>query len=234
MGLQISRDQIQPFDEILVGFSGDQVEVRGYVDLRTTFTNEHATKTIVIRYMMLNAPWSYKLGAVVSTTHLKPKFLTEGKVVTMKVDQEVARKCYENSMRTRRSTYSIAQVPTPISEEEPTELDPRMLEDLCGPKPVGELRIVEIGRGKTVQIRVDLDCRTESELHQVLRANLASFAWTAKDMSGIDLDIICHRLNVNSQIKAKIQRRRRLNDEKAKAATKEIQKLNKAGHIREI
>jgi len=68
----------------------------------------------------------------------------------------------------------------------------------------------------------------------VLQANLASFAWTVVDMPGIDSDVLCHRLNVNPQMKAKIQRRQRLNKEKAKATTKEIKKLNEVGHIKEI
>jgi len=32
-GMLIPKDQLQPFDGVLVGFSGEQVEVRGYVDL---------------------------------------------------------------------------------------------------------------------------------------------------------------------------------------------------------
>ena len=125
VGMQVPRDQLQPFDGVLVGFSGEQVEVRGFVDLRTTFFDDLAAKTIVIRYIVVNAPSSYnlllgrpslnKLGAVVSTVHMKMKFPAEGRVVTMKVDQEVARKCYENSLRTRRRAYNLSQIhPPPV------------------------------------------------------------------------------------------------------------------------
>jgi len=94
VSLQIPRDQLLPFDGVLVGFSGEQVEVRGYVNLRTTFSDEHAAKTIIIKYIVVNAPSSYNmllgrpslnmLGAVVSTTHLKMKFPAEGRLVTMR------------------------------------------------------------------------------------------------------------------------------------------------------
>jgi len=90
-------DQLQPFDEELVNFFGEQVEVRGYADLRITFRDDNVAKTIMVRYIVVNAPSSYnllvgrvsikKLGAVVSTTHLKMKFPTnKGKVVTMTVN----------------------------------------------------------------------------------------------------------------------------------------------------
>jgi len=60
-GLQISTDQLRPFDEVLVGFSGDQVEVKGYVDLRTTFRDKENAKTIFIRYIVVNAQISLDL-----------------------------------------------------------------------------------------------------------------------------------------------------------------------------
>ena len=53
VGLQIPIDQLRPFDGVLVGFSGDQVEVKGYVDLRTTFRNKEDAKAIFIRYIVV-------------------------------------------------------------------------------------------------------------------------------------------------------------------------------------
>lgn len=37
VGLGISEDLLQPFASTLLGFIGSQADVRGYVDLRTTF-----------------------------------------------------------------------------------------------------------------------------------------------------------------------------------------------------
>ena len=37
--LQLSPDHLKPYPGCLYGFAGDQVEVRGYVELRTTFTD---------------------------------------------------------------------------------------------------------------------------------------------------------------------------------------------------
>ena len=37
--LQLSPDQLRPYTDCLYGFAGDQLEVRGNIELRTTFTD---------------------------------------------------------------------------------------------------------------------------------------------------------------------------------------------------
>ncbi|XP_027902747.1 uncharacterized protein LOC114162932 [Vigna unguiculata] len=183
IGLQIPMDQLKPFDGVLVGFSGDQVEVKGYVDLRTTFRDKEDAKTIFIRYIGFNAPSSYnlllgrpslnKLGAVVSTVHLKMKFPSDdGKVLTLSVNQEVARKCYEDSLRLRRKVaYSVSTTEVVID----LELDPRLVHPERRPQPVGEVKKVLI-QGKKLRIGGDLSLEQEQQLIQVLEKNLSSFA----------------------------------------------------------
>jgi len=101
VGLGMPHDQLRPFDGVLVGFAGDLVEIRGYTDLRTTFSDDKAAKSIVVRYIVVKAPSSYnvllgrsslnQLEVVVSTAHLKMKFLANnGHVVTLRVDQAIA------------------------------------------------------------------------------------------------------------------------------------------------
>jgi len=78
---RLSPDQLRPHDGCLVGFAGDHVEVRGYVDPRTTFSDKEAARTIVMRYVVVNTPSAYnlllrrpsisKLGVVASTKHMK-------------------------------------------------------------------------------------------------------------------------------------------------------------------
>jgi len=66
-----------PYDEPIYGFSGEQVSIRGYIDLHTVFHEGTQTKTIAIRFLIVDAPTSYNillgrpslntLGVVVST-----------------------------------------------------------------------------------------------------------------------------------------------------------------------
>jgi len=94
------------------------VEVRGYLELRTTLTDGEASRTESIRYLVINANSAYnillgrpalnRLNAVASTRHMKMKLPDlSGKVRVIKSDEEEARKCYENSLKTKRGMFMV-------------------------------------------------------------------------------------------------------------------------------
>ena len=120
--LQLSPDQLRPYGGCLYSFAGDQVEVRGYIELRTTFTDGAASRTEKIRYLVVNVPSTYNIllgrptlngiGAVLSTRHMKVKLPSmEGVVITICSDQKEAKKCYENNLKNRRSVCHLARGP---------------------------------------------------------------------------------------------------------------------------
>jgi len=93
--LQLSTDQLRPYTECLYGFAGDEVEVCGHIELRTTFTDGASSCTASIRYLVVNAPSAYNIllgrpalnrfGALPSTRHMKVKLPSlEGAVITIK------------------------------------------------------------------------------------------------------------------------------------------------------
>jgi len=59
--LQLSPDQLRPYDDCLFGFNGDQVEVRGHVHLRMNFSYGTLSRTINIRYLVVNAVSAYNM-----------------------------------------------------------------------------------------------------------------------------------------------------------------------------
>ncbi|XP_068474249.1 uncharacterized protein [Phaseolus vulgaris] len=102
--LQLSPDLLRPYTGCLYGFADNTVEVRGYLELRTTFTDGTASRTESIWYLVVNANSAYnillgrpalnRLRAVPSTRHMKMKLPDlSGKVIVIKSDQEEARKC---------------------------------------------------------------------------------------------------------------------------------------------
>ena len=130
--LQLPLDQLRPYGGCLYGFAGDQVEVRGYIELRTTFTDKAASRTEKIKYLIMNAPSAYnillgrptlnRIGAVPSTRHMKVKLPSmEGVVITIRSDQKEAKKCYENSLKNKRSVSYITTTPPPGMEPRPME-----------------------------------------------------------------------------------------------------------------
>jgi hypothetical protein len=101
--LGLPKEVMREHRGALLGFSGQSVEIIGYVDLRTTFGEGENAKTIVIKYIIVDAQSSYNLilgrpalnglGAINSTTHLCIKYPLEGDGVgIVKADQSIARK----------------------------------------------------------------------------------------------------------------------------------------------
>jgi len=120
--LQLSPDQMRPYGGCLYSFAGDQVEVRGYIELRTTFTYGLASRTEKIRYLVVNASSAYNIllgrptlnrtGVVPSTRHMKVKLPSmEGLIITICSDQKEAKKCYEKSLKNKRYVCHVTTTP---------------------------------------------------------------------------------------------------------------------------
>lgn len=66
-----------------------------------------------------------------------------------------------------------------------------------------------------------------------LRKNINVFAWQSLDIPGIEAEVMCHKLHIIKSFKPVKQKSRRTSPEKAKVVEEEVQKLLKAGTIRE-
>jgi len=90
--------------------------------------------------ILLGRPALNRLRVVASTRHMKMKLPDlSGWVIVIKSDQEEARKCYENSFKTKRGVFAVTKRPgqeeTPM-DVEPSEASPE--EYVCmGETPVG-------------------------------------------------------------------------------------------------
>ena len=60
------------------------------------------------------------------------------------------------------------------------------------------------------------------------------FAWSAYEASGVDLNFICHNLNVNPSIIPKKQPHRRLSKDHSEVVKEEVMKLKQARAIKEV
>ena len=111
--LKILDEEIQQYSKSIVGFLGERVHTKGYIDLFTKFGTGGMTRTINIRYLIIDAYTSYNillgrpslntLGAVIFTYHLTMKFPSaSGDIITMHVAQSTERGCYADSLKERR------------------------------------------------------------------------------------------------------------------------------------
>jgi hypothetical protein len=87
---------------------------------------------------------------------------------------------------------------------------------------------------RAVTIRAHLSSEEENELIQFLYKNKDVFAWSAKDLQGVDKDIIKHTLETDKKIIPKKQQLRKMSEEKVKAVEAEVQRLQDVKVIREV
>jgi len=131
------------------------VEVRGYIELKTTFTDGSASRTEKIRYLFVNALSAYHIllgrptlnrtGAVPSTRYMKVKLPSiEGLIITIYSDQKEAKKCYENSLKNKRSVCHVTTTPPPGAEhprESPRVLDTALEVAAGGDVPMEDIEV---------------------------------------------------------------------------------------------
>ena len=58
-GMGFEPNELLPFSGTLVGFSGEQVQVLGYLPALTTFGDGGSAKTVQVRYLVVNASSPY-------------------------------------------------------------------------------------------------------------------------------------------------------------------------------
>ena len=69
---------------------------------------------------------------------------------------------------------------------------------------------------------------------EFLKQNIDVFAWNTYEAPGVDLEFICHHLNVNPLITLKKQPSRRPSKEHAETVREEVARLKQAGAIKEV
>jgi len=92
------------------------------------------------------------------------------------------------------------------------------------------LKEVEIVEAKKVNIGTTFTPQLEDNLVEVLKRNSNAFEWSLRDMSRVDPDFVCHKLDLNPWTKLVIQRRRKFGEEKIKAIVEETNKLISVDH----
>ncbi|XP_020225377.1 uncharacterized protein LOC109807267 [Cajanus cajan] len=250
--LGIPEAELIPYNEPLVGFSGERVQTKGYIKLSTRFCSDGPeVKDIPIKYVVVHANTSYnillgrpslnRLGAIVSTPHLAMKFPSEsGRIITVHADQKAARECYFASLRLPRlgatepsrekRVHSVAQ-----DLETVVDFDPRMEQDERV-EPIEDRYPLIIGptNQHVTYLGSNLSETERREIENVVKKNKDLFAWRPADMPGIDPTFLCHRLSVCREAKPVAQRKRKMGEERKKAVEAETSKLLEAGFIREI
>ena len=230
----IGRENLEPANTHLRGFSREKVLPLGSIQLVLTLGEPPCQATTTARFLIVDAPSAYNMllgrpslnaiKAVPSAYHMIIKFPTVHGVGTVRGDQRVARECYTASMKQKA-----------VDNVNVGELDSRD-EVLTRPEPSEELEPVSLDDDLEHLAYIDskLAKDLKSLLTQFLRQNRDIFAWKQADMDGIDPTVITHKLNTNPSFKPVKQKRRTFAPDRQKAINEEVGKLLQAGAIREV
>ncbi|RDY02621.1 hypothetical protein CR513_13891, partial [Mucuna pruriens] len=221
---------MEPYVGKLYGFAGEQVEIRGGIELETTFGERSYAHTIPVLCTIVDVEASYnvimerpalnKLGTVVSTYHLCMKYPVGKEVGRVWADHRVARRSYEDSLRIGSR---LARADRPDVNVLDLDLDPICDEECERPLPAKDLKEITIGTSLVHKMKIGtiLMREEESNLISFLQENRGVFVWSPANMLGIDIEFICHRLSISSGFRPIAQRRRKLGEEKRRATREE-------------
>ena len=230
----IGREKLEPINTHLRGFSGEKVLPLGSIQLVLTLGEPPRQATTTARFLIVDAPLTYNMllgrpslnaiRAIPSVYHMIIKFPTIHGVGMVRGDQRVARECYTASMKQRA-----------VDNVNVDELD-KSDEVLTRPKPSEELEPVSLDDDPEHlgYIGSKLSENLKGLLTQFLKQNRDIFVWKQADMGGINPTVITHRLHTNPSFKLVKQKRRSFAPERQKAINEEVNKLLRAGAIREV
>ena len=198
--MNLGRDQLRQMHSPLVGFGGMKVQPVGTIMLLMVVGTHPQQVTRNVNFLVVDCSSSYNAiirrptlnswKVVTSTYHLSVKFPTEYGEGEVQGDQLAARECYLAMLAMDEQTQTMN------IEERRIVADPtEALEDIP---------LDEDDPGKSTRIRADLERKIKKDLIHFLRENIDVFAWSHKDMPGIDPSVITHRLNVYPSSKEEV------------------------------
>ncbi|RDX68785.1 Retrovirus-related Pol polyprotein from transposon 17.6, partial [Mucuna pruriens] len=224
----------------LYSFAGECVPIKGTIELEMVFGEGETVRIISVLYTVIDDEASYniiigrpalnRLGAIVSTYHLCMKFPIGRRVGSIWADSRLARRCYEDSLKIGGS------IPASTVNVLDFDLDPRCVYESERPHPVEDVKSIQIGPSAchVTKVGTALSYEEEARLVNFLMQNVDVFAWTPKDMPGIDPGFMCHHLSIMKGAKPVIQKRRKQGEERRRAAREETNRLLTTGFIKGV
>ncbi|XP_015944279.1 uncharacterized protein LOC107469410 [Arachis duranensis] len=186
--------ELKAYPDTLYGLGDMPIKPLGYIPLHTTFEKGENSKTLSINFIVINVGSTYnaligrtmlnRLEAVVSIPHLCMKFPTPKGIATVRRDQKLARKCYNESLNLRGKNKEVHTI----------ELGGIKAKEELRPQPGGRTEEVQIRKeeGENTNIGASLEGDLRQRLIKLLQDNSDLSAWKASDMPGIDPQLMSH------------------------------------------
>jgi hypothetical protein len=161
-----------------------------------------------------------KFDAVIRQQFLCMKIPVRKGVIIVFGDQQEARNIEKGHTLGQTNVYHL----NPREEETKPYVEAKRDKEKIEIAADGETKKVYLDDmpDRAVTIGAHLTPEEENELIRFLNKNKDVFAWLAKDLQGVDRDIIEHTFETNEKIPPKKQRLRKMFEEKVKAVEAEV------------
>jgi hypothetical protein len=239
--MNLSQHMLDPPEYPLQGFRGKPIKPVGKISLPVSFGNLDNARTENITFDVVDIYHPYlaifgrgfmnKFGAVIRQKFLCMKMPAPKGVITVFGNQQEARNIEKGHTPGQTNVYQLKTTNEKKKTYEEARRDKEKIEITAdgGTKKV----YLEDMPDRAVTIGSHHSAEKDKELVQFLNKNKDVFAWSAKDLQGVDRDIIEHSLETDERPPKK-QKLRKMSEEKVKAVEAEVQRLQDAQVIREV
>ncbi|XP_064995328.1 uncharacterized protein LOC135631519 [Musa acuminata AAA Group] len=197
--LGLARENLNPMCSTLTGFTGDSISPLGVVTLPLTLGTPPKSKTVMTTFLVVDLPIAYnailgrptlnKVRAVVSTYYQTIKFPTSAGVGEVTGSPRESRQCYLTAVSLGKRANTEARLEDPRETKKPAP----------HPEPKGSIIDIPLREARpeqTVKIGSELHEWEREQLVGLLWENADVFAWSLSDMTGVDLEVAEHHLNI--------------------------------------
>jgi hypothetical protein len=220
--MNLSQHMLHPPEYPLQGFRGKPIKPVGKVSLPVSFGDLDNAKTETLTFDVVDIYHPYlaifgrgfmnKFDAVIRQQFFCMKIPAPKGVITVFGDQQEARNIEKGHTPGQVNVY---QLKTTKERNEPYE-EAKRDKEKTKIAADGETKKVYLDDmpDRAVIIGVHFNPEEERELVQFLNKNKDVFAWSGKDLQGVDRDIIEHALETDEKIAPKKQKLRKMSEEK--------------------
>jgi hypothetical protein len=240
--MNLSQHMLHPPEYPMQDFGGKPIKPVGKVSLPVSFGDLDNARTETLTFDVVDMYHPYlaifgrgfmnKFDVVIRQQFLCMKIPAPKGVITVFGDQQEARNIEKGHTPGQTNMY---QLKSSQERKEPCVEAKRDKEkiDIAADGETQKVYLDDMP-DRAVTIGAHLNPEEEKELIQFLNKNKDVFAWSAKDLQGVDKDIIEHTLETDEKIVPKKQKLRKMSKENVKAVEAEVQRLQDAKVIREV
>jgi hypothetical protein len=220
--MNLSQHMLDPPEYPLQGFGGKPIKPVGKISVPVSFGNLDNARTENLTFDVVNIYHPYlaifgtgfmnKFDVVIRQQFLSMKMPTPKGVIMVFGNQQEARNIEKGHTPGQTNVYQLKTANERKEIYEEARRDKEKIEIAAD----GETKKVYLDDmpDRAVTIGAHLSPKEEKELVQFLNKNKDVFAWSAKDLQGVDRDIIEHALETDERIPPKKQKLRKMSGKK--------------------